>query len=85
MARGDEFPLGRREPTDWTHVEKYPYAVRAAVGPTEKTLTLPRYRARYDQGREGACFPMGVLVRMADGQHCAIEDVRPLDWVQTAE
>lgn len=38
-----------------------------------------------DQGRQGACFPGGVFVRMADGSHRKIEDVRLLDEVVTAE
>lgn len=38
-----------------------------------------------DQGREGACFPAGVLVRMADGTHKPIENVGLLDRVRTAE
>ena len=29
-----------------------------------------------DQGREGACFPPGTFVRMADGSQKAVEDVR---------
>jgi hypothetical protein len=49
--------LGRRVPADWTHVERYPYAAVAPPAPAraERTLRLPAYRARYDQGREGAC------------------------------
>lgn len=38
-----------------------------------------------DQGREGACFPAGTFVRMADGSHKRIEDIRTLDEVVTAE
>ena len=38
-----------------------------------------------DQGSEGACFPAGTLVRMADGSQRPIEDVRLLDEVVTAE
>lgn len=38
-----------------------------------------------DQGSEGACFPAGTLVRMADGSQKRIEDVRLLDVVATAE
>jgi hypothetical protein len=58
MSDGDAFPLGRLEPTDWVHVERYPLtaaAVRAAPAEAERTLVMPRYRAVYDQGREGAC------------------------------
>jgi hypothetical protein len=38
-----------------------------------------------DQGREGACFPQGTFVRMADGSQKTIEDIRTLDEVVTAE
>jgi hypothetical protein len=38
-----------------------------------------------DQGSEGACFPAGTLVRMDDGSHRPIEEVRLLDKVLTAE
>ncbi len=53
----EELPLGRRVPTDWRHVERYGYAaaVPFTVQHVERTLSLPRYRTRYDQGREGAC------------------------------
>jgi hypothetical protein len=49
--------LGRRVPTDWKHVEKYP--LRATIAKTvttvETLLKLPDYRKQYDQGSEGAC------------------------------
>lgn len=38
-----------------------------------------------DQGREGACFPAGTLVRMSDGSHKPIDEIRLLDNVATAE
>jgi hypothetical protein len=49
--------FGRLVPGDWTHVERYPYAavLDATVDSVERTLPLPGYRAKYDQGREGAC------------------------------
>lgn len=51
-------PLGRLEPTDFTHIEKYP--LRAIVPQTvenvERTLKLPyQYRPKYDQKVESAC------------------------------
>jgi hypothetical protein len=48
---------GRLVPGDWAHVERYPYAAvaPATVARVERALPLPAYRARYDQGREGAC------------------------------
>jgi hypothetical protein len=38
-----------------------------------------------DQGREGACFPGGTFVRMADGSQRRIEEIKLLDEVVTAE
>lgn len=38
-----------------------------------------------DQGNEGACFPPGTWVRMADGSQRRIEDVQLLEEVVTAE
>ena len=46
-------PLG-----DTAHLEKYPIrgAIPDIVRTVERTLALPyHYRAKYDQGREGAC------------------------------
>lgn len=53
--------LGRRVPTDWKHVEKFRFATIAPVSVTraERTLPLPRYRLKYDQGTEGACVGFG--------------------------
>ncbi|MEN3313212.1 MAG: hypothetical protein V7645_2541, partial [Actinomycetota bacterium] len=39
----------------------------------------------YNQGSEGACLKAGTLIRMADGSHKPIEDIRLLDRVLTAE
>lgn len=38
-----------------------------------------------DQGATGHCFPAGTLIRMGDGSHKRIEDVRVFDHVLTAE
>jgi hypothetical protein len=53
--------LGRRIPTDWTHVETYSFSeiVPETVATVERTLPLPRYRLQYDQGAEGACVGFG--------------------------
>ena len=53
----DESAFGRRVPSDFKHVEKYPYGAVAPTAPAkvERTLSLPRYRSVYDQQREGAC------------------------------
>lgn len=42
-------------------------------------------KPRLDQGREGACFPAGTLVELADGSHKPIEKVQTLERVRTAE
>ena len=58
MNGNGPYPLGRLEPTDWVHVERYPLmaeAVAAAPLIAERTLSLPRYREFYDQQKEGAC------------------------------
>lgn len=50
--------LGRIVPTDFEHLDKYPArrALLTTVEVAERTLSLPyRYRAKYDQGAEGAC------------------------------
>src|SRR4051812_16707333 len=123
-------PLGRRPPSDWKHVDKYPLtAATAPAKPTPVVLGVnwyvefdkpekdaqghhwiarsgklstvrgghcvclkPRGSADpdgwwdfYNQGEEGACLKPGTLIRMADGSHKAIEDVRLLDRVVTAE
>lgn len=54
---GQQFPLGRKTPTDWKHVERYPLAAVLPTAPAavERVLTLPPYRAWYDQGQTSAC------------------------------
>lgn len=55
-----EGALGRNEPTDWIHVDKYPFRIAASVARVEKALALPyQYRSKYDQGQEGACVGFG--------------------------
>jgi hypothetical protein len=62
------------------------YPIRALVSEEEPLRSRGWYcPAWLNQGREGACFPAGTLVRMADGSHKPIEDVRTLDEVVTAE
>lgn len=58
-------------------------APRRAVPTKDKRHRV--YGAKLDQDGIGACFPAGTLVRMADGSHRAIEDVRLLEEVVTAE
>lgn len=48
--------LGRLEPQDWKHVEKYPLMMTSTVAQVEDVLPLPhQYRIAYDQGVEGQC------------------------------
>lgn len=60
-------PLGRREPTDRVHIEKYPYSAVApqVVKAVNKTLRLPRWHWEWDQGQEGACVGYGVSMMMS--------------------
>lgn len=126
-----KYGLGRRTPTDWRHVERFPLSAEMAeaLPPTPIVMGINWYvefdrpvqdsqrhwwvardgrlttirgghcvplRERgnsdpvswwdfYNQGSEGACFPAGTLIEMADGSHKPIEDVRPLQRVRTAE
>jgi hypothetical protein len=92
MDLNGHFPLGRSEPGDWAHVEKYPYS---AVAPTtaatvEKTLKLPRYRAVYDQHQEGACvgfassWMMSILNRSLYDPHWLWDRAKEIDeWPDT--
>lgn len=59
--------LGRRVPSDWQHVEKYPFSAVApeTVATVEKTLTLPSWHWSHDQGSEGACEGFGNSMMMA--------------------
>ncbi len=46
------------------------YGVLAAVDTTRpRSYTWAMRAEPLDQGREGACFPAGTLVRLADGSH----------------
>lgn len=48
--------LGRNAPTDWRHVEKYPFRLTSTPLSVERVLSLPRtMRSHYNQGQEGAC------------------------------
>lgn len=65
--------LGRRQPTDWIHVERYGFGALIAdpTSPigfappgTEKSLGLPTYWNLWDQGQEGACVGFGSSAAM---------------------
>jgi len=65
-ARGQR-ALGRLEPTDFEHVEKYPYSAVApvTVASVERVLRLPWWHWTHDQGREGSCVGHGVSMERA--------------------
>lgn len=59
--------LGRRTPSNFQHVEKYPFSLVAptSVDKVNKTLTLPSWHWTHDQGAEGACVGFGNSMMMA--------------------
>lgn len=59
--------LGRRTPTDFDHVEKYPYRLIAgqSVGVVEDCLPLPYWHWSHDQGSEGSCVGFGTSMMMS--------------------
>ncbi len=62
-----ELPLGRRVPSDFSHIEKYPLRMEAAATFTlERTLPVEdAWHTFYDQGREGACAGFGASWAMS--------------------
>lgn len=82
--RGRTFDV---QPTADPRSEAWPVqTLLAAVAPSR----VPRRRIWkrgpvLDQGAEGACFPAGTMVRLANGAQRRIEDLRLLDQVVTAE
>lgn len=59
--------LGRRVPTDWKHVEKYPFSAvaPATVVSVNRILALPKWHWSHDQGHEGACEGFGNSMMMS--------------------
>lgn len=59
--------LGRRTPTDWQHVEKYPMraVMRSSVATVNNTLKLPGWHWSHDQGHEGSCIGHGSSMMMS--------------------
>lgn len=59
--------LGRREPTDWRHVDRFPFAAvaPATVANAEKVLRLPWWHKSHDQGSEGSCVGHGTAMERA--------------------
>lgn len=56
--------LGRRIPSDWAHVDKYPLQL-ASVTTVNKVLSLPAFHSTWDQGREGACVGFGTSMMLS--------------------
>jgi C1A family cysteine protease len=56
--------LGRREPTDWSHVLEKPLKAlgRQTIAKVEKVLILPTWHNKHDQGQEGACVGHGTTM-----------------------
>jgi hypothetical protein len=67
LTVAQERPLGRREPTDFEHVAKYPFGAvaPATVATVERTLALPSWHWTHDQGREGSCVGHGTTMERA--------------------
>lgn len=59
--------LGRRVPTDFNHVARYPFSavVAETVNTVEDVLLLPSWHWNHDQGREGACVGYGTSMMMS--------------------
>lgn len=60
-------PLGRKTPSDFDHIAKYPYRSIApqTVKTVEKVLKLPWWHWEWNQGTEGACVGFGVSMMMS--------------------
>lgn len=60
-------PLGRRTPSDFKHVTKYPFSalLDSTSMVVEKKLKLPTWHWQHDQGNEGACVGFGTSMMMS--------------------
>jgi hypothetical protein len=85
--------LGRRVAPDMIHAERYPLraVLPRTVDHVERILPLPyQYRARYDQGSEGACvgfacsMMMSILNRTFYDARWLYQQAQQIDdWVET--
>jgi hypothetical protein len=67
-AAFESFGLGRVEPVDYEHLDKYPLKAAISRVPAfkiEKLLPLPVWHQKHDQGREGACVGFGTTMMLA--------------------
>jgi hypothetical protein len=88
-----EQPLGRREPTTWEHVDRYPLRMvqPGTVSSVERKLDInSNWRVFYDQGNEGACvgfsssLMMSILNRTAYDAHWLYTKAQLADeWPET--
>jgi hypothetical protein len=62
-----EHGLGRVQPLDFVHVDKYPFKTVApsTVMTVERVLALPSWHWSHDQGREGSCVGHGCAMERA--------------------
>lgn len=81
-----EHSLGRRVPTSWEHVAKYPLNALIAdpqhdlvIPPagTEKSLGLPSYWKLWDQGQEGSCVGYGTSAMSGITNTKQVRDLNP--------
>lgn len=66
MANTDRFGLGRVNPPDSAHIERYPIPaqLRSAPAKVELELELPPWHQDHDQGSEGACVGFGTSMAL---------------------
>lgn len=78
-------PLGRRTPSDMGHVMSFPLSavMPATVANVERTLRLPWWHWRHDQGMEGSCVGHAVAMERAisnSAQNRLAHIVTPSRW-----
>ena len=89
MTTEPEHTFGRLEAHAIGDDQDALYSFRASLPVAAPALPRYRYWSQFfdplNQGGESTCFPAGTLIRMADGSHRPIEDIKLLDEVVTAE
>lgn len=71
--------------THWWKAFNHLANASGVVPPTPTADKVWGIDFQLDQGNTGHCFPAGTLIRMGDGSHKRIEDVRVFDHVLSAE
>jgi hypothetical protein len=66
LPNSSDRALGRKVPTDWKHVEKYPFSALEPKTPTvvNRVLRLPPFHTTWDQNGYGACEGFGNSMMM---------------------